>query len=42
MRRVKGLLSIALCVMLVLGSIAVPFIASANEIFNDVNKDNTY
>ncbi len=42
MRKVKSFLSIALALMLVLGSICVPFAVSANEIFTDVNKDNTY
>ena len=42
MRKVKSILSIMLSVMLVLGSICVPFTAMADEIFTDVNKDNTY
>lgn len=42
MRKVKSILSIALTVMLVLGSICVPFTASAETSFNDVEKDYAY
>lgn len=42
MRKVKSILSIALAVMLVLGSICVPFVASAQTTFNDVASDYTY
>ena len=42
MRKVKNFLSIALAVMLVLGSICIPFSASAETKFNDVADDYTY
>ncbi len=42
MKNFKSILSVALILMLVLTSIAIPFTASANEIFNDVDKNNAY